>query len=172
MPPLRAKTDQTGLWQCLRDGHVDIVTSDHCGGSFAARWEVSQGDIFATPPGVPGVETRIPLIFSEGVLKGRVPLPRFVEIMATRPADMLGLPHKGRIAVGADADIMVLNPQEARDVTVQLLHQGTDYTPYEGMKVRGWPQHVFLRGQQLVDNYAFVGESVSGQQCTVTPLEW
>ena len=164
LPPLRAKSDQTGLWQSLRDGGLDIVSSDHYSGDYSSRWETSQGNIFTCPWGLPGVETRVPLLFCEGVLKGRLTLPRFVEVMATRPADMLGLPYKGRIEVGADADIMVLNPAEERSISAGMLHQGVDYTPYEGMKVRGWAQHVWLRGHRLIENYAFTGKENGGQR--------
>lgn len=103
------------------------------------------------------METRLPLLFSEGVLKGRLTLPQFVRVAAEAPARLLGLTNKGRLEPGADADVVVLDPREEKTLTASRLHQQTDYTPYEGMVVRGWPRHVWLRGQRLVADGDFIG---------------
>ncbi|MEM8856476.1 MAG: amidohydrolase family protein, partial [Pseudomonadota bacterium] len=96
----------------------------------------------------PGVETRLPILFSEGVKKGRIDLPRFVALTATNHAKTYGLyPRKGTIAVGADADIAIWDPDRTWTISHTLLHDGSDYTPYEGLTVTGWPETVMVRGK-------------------------
>lgn len=148
-PPLRAAGEAPRLWDALADGLLDAVVSDHYDTTFAARWEVGSADAFACPAGVPGVETRLPLLFSEGVLKGRLTLSRLVQCLCSNPARILGLgQRKGDLLPGFDADICLLDPSEERLLTARRLHQG-DYTPFEGMSVRGWPRTVWLRGNRL-----------------------
>ena len=103
------------------------------------------------PNGIPGIETRLPLLFSEGVGKGRIDIARFVALTATNPARTYGLyPRKGAIAVGADADIAIWDAEREVTITNDLLHHNVDYTPYEGMTVRGWPETVLSRGEIIV----------------------
>lgn len=148
-PPLRAAGEAARLWEALADGLLDAVASDHCDTTFAAKWEAGSGDAFACPAGIPGVETRLPLLFSEGVLKGRLTLPRLVQCLCSNPAGLLGQgARKGDLRPGFDADICLLDPAEERLLTARRLHQG-DYTPFEGMSVRGWPRAVWLRGSLL-----------------------
>ena len=100
--------------------------------------------------GIPGIETRLPLLFSEGVSKGRISLERFVALTATNPAKLFGLyPRKGTIAVGADADITLWDPSREVTLSQQILHHDCDYTPYEGLAVKGWPVRTLLRGQTI-----------------------
>lgn len=148
-PPLRAAGQAPRLWDALADGLLDAVVSDHHDTTFAAKWEAGAADAFACPPGIPGVETRLPLLFSEGVLKGRLTLPRLVQCLCSNPAQVLGLGRrKGDLRPGFDADICLLDPAEERLLTARRLHQG-DYTPFEGLSVRGWPRAVWLRGNSL-----------------------
>lgn len=148
-PPLRAAEQAARLWDALAAGLLDAVTSDHHDTTFAAKWEAGAADAFACPAGIPGVETRLPLLFSEGVLKGRLTLPRFVQCLCGNPAQLLGLgQRKGDLRPGFDADICLLDPSEERLLTARRLHQG-DYTPFEGLSVRGWPRTVWLRGNRL-----------------------
>lgn len=148
-PPLRAAGQAARLWEALAGGLLDAVTSDHHDTTFAAKWEAGAADAFACPAGIPGVETRVPLLFSEGVLKGRLTLPRFVQCLCSNPAQLLGLgQRKGDLRPGFDADICLLDPAEERLLTARRLHQG-DYTPFEGLSVRGWPRAVWLRGVRL-----------------------
>lgn len=148
-PPLRAAGQAARLWDALADGLLDAVTSDHQDTTFAAKWEAGAADAFACPAGIPGVETRLPLLFSEGVLKGRLTLPRFVRCLCSEPARLLGLgQRKGDLRPGFDADICLLDPSEERLLTARRLHQ-SDYTPFEGLSVRGWPRLVWLRGERL-----------------------
>jgi len=105
------------------------------------------------PNGVPGIETRLPILFSEGVVKGRISLQRFVELTATNPAKLYGLyPRKGSLAIGADADIVVYDPQKSVTIRNNMLHHNVDYTPYEGLEITGWPQVVMSRGEIIVEN--------------------
>jgi dihydropyrimidinase len=102
---------------------------------------------------VPGVETRLPLLFSEGVGKGRIDINTFVAVTATNPAKIYGLyPRKGTIAVGADADLAIWNPDRSVTLTNALLHHNCDYTPYEGMTIKGWPEIVLSRGEVVVEH--------------------
>ena len=115
------------------------------------------------PNCIPGIETRLPILFSEGVKKGRISLSRFVELTATNPAKMYGLyPQKGSLAIGADADIVVYDPDREVTITNAMLHHNVDYTPYEGLAVTGWPETVLSRGVVVVDQGAFVGHSGQG----------
>ena len=169
-PPLRTPKDAAALWDGLKRGAVDVVATDHCAFSYADKWRISQGNVFRCPGGVPGVETRVPLLFSEGVLKGRLTLPRFVQVVAEAPARIMGLEGKGRLEPGSDADVLVLDPAVERTLTVGDLHQGVDFTPFESIVARGWPRHVWLRGQPLVKDGLFVGERGSGAFVPRTPF--
>lgn len=151
-PPLRPAGEARHLWEALARGSLAWVASDHHDCTFERKWAEGSACAFDCPSGAPGVETRLPLLFSEGVLKGRLPLPRFVECLSTAPARFLGLDRcKGNVAPGFDADICLLDPREERLLTARRLHQG-DYTPFEGTSVRGWPRAVWLRGRPLVEN--------------------
>ena len=100
------------------------------------------------PNGIPGLETRLPLLFSAGVDEGRIDLSEFVALTATNPAKMYGLhPRKGTIAIGADADLALWDPEREVTITNGILHHNVDYTPYEGMRVRGWPVTTISRGE-------------------------
>jgi dihydropyrimidinase len=153
-PPPRDRGNADFLWQGLAGGLFQLLSSDHC--SF--RFESKEGKKAHGPdphfrkvaPGVPGIETRLPLMFSEGVGKGRIDLNAFVALTATNAAKVYGLyPRKGTIAVGADADIAIWDPE--REVTIRhdILHDNMDYTPYEGMTVKGWPIATFSRGEAV-----------------------
>jgi dihydropyrimidinase len=150
-PPPRDKANQQVIWDGLADGLFTIFSSDHAPfryddphGKKLGGKEVSFQYI---PNGIPGLETRLPLLFSEGVGKGRITLNRFVELTATNPAKLYGLhPRKGTLAVGSDADISIWDPEKEVTITNSQLHHDVDYTPYEGRKVRGWPEMTFSRG--------------------------
>ena len=105
------------------------------------------------PNGIPGIETRLPILFSEGVVKGRISLNQFVALSATNHAKMYGLhPKKGTIAVGADADIAIWDPERKVTIRQAILHHGSDYTPYEGLEVTGWPVTTIVRGKTVVSD--------------------
>ena len=152
-PPLRTQNDCDALWAGLADGTIDVVATDHCSFSFAQKLNKGKKNIFNAPGGIPGVETRVPLLFSEGVLKKRIDLNRFVQLVASNPARIMGLaPQKGCIEIGADADLLILDPEKEKIISTESLHQYVDYTPFNGMKTTGWPTTVMLRGKTLVQD--------------------
>ena len=162
-PAARTKADHAALWAAIRAGVIGNVSSDHA----PSRYEGPDGKkahgedapFTKVPNGLPGLATRMPVLFSEGVAKGRIDLPTFVAITATNPARLFGLhPRKGTIAVGSDADIALWDPQKRVTITNSLLHHGSDYTPYEGMQVTGWPVTTLVRGTIVCDG----GEIVTG----------
>lgn len=161
-PPPRDKASQQVLWQGLKDGLFDILSSDHA----PYRFDDDGKKRFGTDApfrkvanGMPGLETRAPILFSEGVVAGRFSLERFVELNSTNAARIYGLyPRKGTIAVGSDADIAIWDPEKRVVITNDILHHNVDYTPFEGMTVQGWPITVLSRGKVICDN----GELLSG----------
>lgn len=165
-PPPRDKAAQADCWRGITSGLFDVVSSDHCPYRFDETGkltpEAHRGYRWI-PNGIPGIETRLPILFSEGVGKGRINLCRFVALSATNHARIHGLyPQKGTIAVGADADLALWDPSVERTIAQADLHHGCDYTPYEGLAVRGWPVTVLLRGQVMVHDGAFVGPAATG----------
>ncbi len=154
-PPPRDRDEQAACWRGLQTGLFDLFSSDHC----PFRYDDEQGKLSEAgrqsfrniPNGIPGVETRLPILFSEGVIKGRISIERFVALTATNHARTYGLyPRKGTIAVGSDADLTIWNPEVHRVIRHADLHDGSDYTPYEGLPVQGWPETVILRGRVMV----------------------
>jgi dihydropyrimidinase len=122
--------------------------------------------------GVPGLEVRLPLLFSEGVGKGRIELTQFVALTATNAAKLYGLyPRKGTIAIGSDADLVVWDADKEVTISQALLHDAMDYTPYEGQRVKGWPAMTFLRGEAVWENGAFKGAAGKGRflKCDISP---
>ena len=116
--------------------------------------------------GIPGLETRMPLLFSEGVMTGRIDLPRFVALTATNNAKLYGLTGKGTIAVGSDADIAIWDPDKRVTITNSMLHHGVDYTPYEGRTIQGWPVIVLSRGEVVVADGALKASPGRGRFIT------
>ena len=166
-PPPRDKSSQKDVWRGLENGTFQVFSSDHA----PFRFEDEKGKKMHgedtpfkyIPNGVPGVETRLPLLFSEGVGKGRIDLRRFVELASTNAARIYGLyPRKGTLAVGSDADIAIWDPDKEVEITNSILHHNVDYTPYEGMRVRGWPEIVFSRGELVARDGDFCGDAGRG----------
>ncbi len=166
-PPPGDRANQEALWRALEAGVFQVVSSDHA----AFRFDDPKGKLIEGPKtpfnritnGVPGIETRMPLLFSGGVQEGRIDLQRFVALTATNAAKMYGLyPRKGTIAVGADADIAVWDPDREVRISLDVLHDGMDYTPYEGMRVRGWPEITLARGEVVYKGGEFVGRRGRG----------
>ena len=124
------------------------------------------------PHGAPGIETRVPLLFSEGVSKGRISLSKFVEITSTNPARIAGIfPEKGALAIGSDADITIIDPDKEVTISTNTLHGKTDYTPFDGWKLKGYPIATLSRGKVLVENGEFVGQEGSGKFLHRKPFE-
>ncbi len=155
-PAPHAQSDQDALWHHIRLGTLGIVSSDHApymfGGEKGKAAIAKVSPFSKIPNGVPGLETRMPFLFSEGVGKGRIDLQTFVAITATNPAKLFGLhPRKGSIAPGMDADIGIWDPLLTRVVRNADLHHQVDHTPFEGMSLTGWPVTTLVRGQVVMD---------------------
>ncbi|ODA41222.1 dihydropyrimidinase [Desulfosporosinus sp. BG] len=150
-PPLRSKDHQAGLWSGLQTGILDTVATDHCAFNYKGQKDLGSGDFSKIPSGAPGVETRMGLLYTYGVVTGKLTINEFVALTSTKAAKLFGLfPRKGTIAPGSDADIVVWDPRVSSIITVETLHQQVDYTPYEGFEQKGQAKHVFLRGKQVV----------------------
>jgi len=160
-PPLRKRKDQIGLWKGLKEGTVSVIASDDC--AFLSGYKIR--DSFAEiANGVPGVETRVPLVFSEGASRGRISLERMVEVLCTNPAKIFGLyPKKGVIAPGSDADIVILDPKKKLLLKSDNLHTCLDYSIYKDMEVTGIPELVTLRGKVIVEKSGFLGRAGLGK---------
>jgi dihydropyrimidinase len=151
-PPPRDKANQQAVWEALRADVFEVFSSDHApyrfDGPRGKQAGLRAGGFRKVPNGVPGLELRLPLLFSAGVGTGAITLEQFVALTATNHAKLYGLwPRKGAIAVGADADLCVWDPALKRTVTQAKLHDAMDYTPYEGIEVTGWPVVVVSRGE-------------------------
>lgn len=193
-PPIRTKHDQEVLWKAVRDGRLQVVSTDHCDfwyeggvGPFqewraenpTATWaeyealdpsyrrpgkELGLGNFAKIPNGMPGIEDRMMVMWDGGVNGGRISPTRFVELNATNPAKIFGMyPQKGTIAVGADADILVWDPNQEHTISAQTHHMRCDYNVYEGMTVKGKPVMVYQRGHKLVEGDEWFGENGSGK---------
>lgn len=163
-PPLRAQADRDALWAALAGDELDTVATDHCPFTFAKQKQQGAQDFTKCPSGAPGVEERLILLYSEGVAKGRITLPQLVRYACANPARVAGLyPKKGAIQAGADADLVILDPDRAWVMTTERLHGNADYTCYEGMPVKGTIERVLLRGRTVAMNGDFTGERGSGQ---------
>lgn len=162
-PPLRPAHHHEHLWRGLRNYDLQVVATDHCPFCMKGQKELGRHDFSKIPNGMPGVETRLMLLF-EAVTQGKISLNRFVEITSTTPAKIFGMyPRKGTLGVGADADVVVWDPKRAKMLNCAELHMRADYSPYEGRKVPGSPSHVFSRGRCVVKDGKFVGHAGSGQ---------
>ena len=164
-PPLRDKANQEALWRAVREGDIQVIATDHCPFLFEKeKLAMGKDDFTKCPNGAPGVETRMSVIFSEGVMKGRISINKFVEVTSTNPAKIYGMyPQKGAIAVGSDADVVIMDKNKVVTITKSMLHENVDYTPYEGIEVRGYPVLTIVRGKIAVKNNEFIGEDGYGK---------
>ncbi len=151
-PPLREKKDQAALWAGINQGSIQVVATDHC----PFKWEqklMGKDDFSKIPNGHPAIEHRMELLFSEGVNKGKISLNKFVEVTSTNSAKIFGMyPKKGCIAIGSDADIVILDPNEEHIISADKHHMNVDYSAYEGWKVKGKTKTVILRGEIVIEN--------------------
>lgn len=165
-PPPRDKSAQEAIWLGLTNGTFQVFSSDH------APYRADKTGKFNAGPnptfkkianGVPGIETRMPLLFSHGVGTGRLSLNEFVALTSTNAAKIYGLhPRKGTIAIGSDADIAIWDPNWKRTITQSMLHDNMDYTPYEGFVITGWPRTVINQGRVVVEDETLQVERGSG----------
>jgi dihydropyrimidinase len=163
-PPLRPKHMQEDLWRGLRTDDLQVVSTDHCPFCMTGQKELGRKSFAAIPNGMPGIETRLYLLWDGGVRTGRISMNRFVEITSTAPAKIFGLyPHKGTLAVGADADLVVWDPNKKHVLSQKTLHMRVDYSPYEGQEVTGAPAYVLSHGEVIVDHFKYVGKKGDGR---------
>ncbi len=150
-PPLRSQTVQERLWDGIKDGRISMVTSDDAAYSWEAKlYGAERFD--RCPNGIPGIETRLSIIYSEGVTKRGLSLPRFVELVSTAPARLFGLtPQKGSLAPGADADIVLFDPEVRWTMNCATLHMASDWSAYEDIEITGKIEKVFSRGELIID---------------------
>ncbi|MEE4121215.1 MAG: dihydropyrimidinase [Paracoccaceae bacterium] len=165
-PPQRAPEDRDALWEALARGDLALVSSDHAPYRFDASGKLAAGE---APPfdrianGQPGLELRLPLLFNAMVTKGRLGPHAFVELTAAAPARLYGLPGKGDIAPGMDADLVIWDPGRTHTYGADDLHDNAGYNPFEGHTVTGWPERVLLRGETIVDDGVLLAEPGSGR---------
>ena len=176
-PSPRTVEEQGRVWEMIRRGTLDVVSSDHCGfsmggeaGKAANGRDAPFRDI---PNGIPGLAARLPILFSEGVSKGRITLDHFVRLTATNPARLMGLaPRKGVIAIGADADLALWDPTKKAIIKNPLMQHAIDYTPYDGLEVTGWPVATIRRGEVVMRDGVVQAEPGSGQFLPRAPYDF
>jgi len=168
-PPLRAKHNQSALWNALALGSIDTVGTDHC--PFDTEQKLLGKDSFVNiPNGIPGIEERVNLLYTHGVKRGRMDLDRFVDVASTRAAKLFGLfPRKGTISVGSDADLVVYDTNYRSIVSVKTQHTNNNYNGFEGMEIEGRPSVVTVRGKVQVRDGKFVGERSRGKMLRREP---
>jgi dihydropyrimidinase len=158
-PPLRTPRDQQALWSGLEQGLIQTVATDHCPFCMSQK-ELGINDFSRIPNGAPGIEHRLELMFSEGVVKNRIGLTKLVEVCSTNPAKIFGLyPQKGSISIGADADLVIFDPKITHIISARTHHMNCDYSAYENWAVTGKVKTVLLRGNVVINN----------NQCLSTP---
>ncbi len=165
-PPPRDKAGQDAIWLGLTNDTFQVFSSDHAPYRYDETGKFNAGPnptFKKIANGVPGIETRMPLLYSEGVRKGRLSLNQFVALTSTNAAKIYGLhPRKGTIAIGSDADIAIWDPNWERVISTAILHDNMDYTPYDGMEITGWPRTVINQGRVVVYNETLQVERGSG----------
>ena len=162
-PPIRAKENQEPLWDALKDGDLELVSTDHCPFFLKGQKELGRGDFTKIPNGGPGVEPRLPLVYW-GAMQHGFSLQRWVEITSTAAAKRFGMfPRKGTLEIGSDADIVIFDPEKAVTWGTAREHMNTDYSLFEGMETKGDVETVMLRGKVIVENGKYVGAAGDGE---------
>ncbi|TWT77898.1 D-hydantoinase [Posidoniimonas polymericola] len=163
-PPIRTKAEQEYLWQALAAGDVSTVATDHAPFDFQGQKEMGRGDFTKIPNGIPSVEERVKLLYTHGVVPGRITLNRFVDAASTQAAKLFGLyPQKGAIKVGSDADLVVWDPEHRGTISAETHLMQTDYSGFEGWQVQGRAEVVTVRGKVMAQSGKFVGEPGHGR---------
>jgi dihydropyrimidinase len=177
-PPMRTASDNSRLWDGLKDGTLQTIGTDHCpfffDGSKPISYEgkeiaipgkeLGKDDFTKIPNGLPGVQDRLPILWTYGVRAGRISANQFVALTSTNPAKIFGLyPRKGALLPGSDADLVIWDPEKKVKYGVALSHQRTDYNLYEDWELVGYPEKVFLRGKLIVDGSEWKGKTGQGQ---------
>lgn len=162
-PPLREPGDQEALWQGLRDGAIETYATDHT--TYMSAEKMAGSLSFAdVPGGVASVQTSIGMLYAEGVAKGRLSVNRFVQVISTNPAKLFGLwPSKGTLAPGSDADIVLIDPERRHRIKESTSESRSDFEPYDGYEITGWPVTVIARGDVIVEDGHVISKPGRGQ---------
>ncbi len=172
-PPLRSKDHWDDLWKGLIKDDLQVVSTDHCPFDFEGQKEMGRGDFRKIPNGLPGVEDRVDLLHDGGVVGGRISRERWVEVISTAPAKLFGMyPRKGSVSVGADADLVIYDPERKRTISAKTHHMDVDYSCYEGRTVQGSSDVVLSRGSVIVRDGTFTGRKGYGQFVKRAPAEY
>ena len=172
-PPLRSEDHQPELWKGLVKDDLQVVSTDHCPFDFHGQKELGRGDFRKVPNGLPGVEDRMDLLHDGGVVGGKITKERWVEITSTAPAKLFGMyPRKGAIIVGADADLVIYDPNRKRKISARTHHMDVDYSCYEGRTVQGASDVVMSRGSVVVRNGEFTGRKGHGKFLKRAPADY
>jgi dihydropyrimidinase len=162
-PPLRDKRNQAPLWKALEDGTLAVVSTDHCPFRFADQKSLGRHDFTKIPNGGPGIENRLQILWHFGVMLGGLTPEKFVELNSTAPARIFGMPQKGVLAPGKDADILLWDPNTPYTISAATQQMATDYSMFEGWQVSGNARHVFSRGDLVVKDGKWVGQTGRGR---------
>jgi dihydropyrimidinase len=163
-PPLREKKNHAPLWDALKQDVLQVVSTDHCPFRFADQKTLGLGNFTKIPNGGPGVENRMQLTYHHGVNAGRMTLERFVEVTAEAPAKIFGMyPKKGVLAAGSDADVLIWDPEAEYTIEAATQAMHTDYSIFEGFKVKGSVRQVYSRGELIVEEGKFLGTVGRGE---------
>ncbi|MEM0364633.1 MAG: dihydroorotase family protein [Candidatus Nitrosocaldus sp.] len=170
VPPLRSKNDVAMVWDAVSNGLIDCIGSDHVANRLDMKLSSSNNDdVWSALAGFPGIATILPVMLSEGVNKGRITLERLVELTSLNAARIFGLEGKGSIAVGSDADIVLVDLDKEQRVSPELLCSYSDYTIYDGLMLRGWPIYTIVRGKVVMEDGMVVGEKGYGRYIARRP---
>ena len=185
-PPVRTKADNERIWRGISEDSLQVMSTDHCPFFFDGTRpidyegkpvtipgkELGKGDFTKIPNGLPGLGDRMPVMWTEGVGSGKMSANQFVALHCTNPAKIFGMyPQKGSLLPGSDADIVIWDPNREVEYGVRLAHHRTDYNLYEGWKLKGYPEKVFLRGSLIVDSSTWLGKAGSGRFIYRKPFE-
>jgi dihydropyrimidinase len=163
-PPLRSEADRVALWRALANGQLQSMGTDHCPFFYRGAKELGRELFTLIPGGIPGIEARLALLYTWGVRAGWISPGRWVELCSTAPARLFGLyPRKGSLLPGADADLVLFDPQRRVTLRQEMLHENVDYTPYEGLELHGYPVATLRRGQLLAREGEYVGPQGGGR---------
>lgn len=163
-PPLRPKAEQQKLWKGLQSGAIDTMATDHCSFNYQQQKQQHHNNFTKCPNGIPGVEVRMPAFYSSGVATGRITPSQFVALTSTNPAKLFGLyPQKGALLLGSDADLIFIDPNAEGVIQHQQLNDNCDYSPYEGLALKGEITKTMLRGTVIAEKGQFTGEAGQGR---------